>query len=115
MTTRSSLVSRPALRGRAAMRPASIDQELDSKRLGFLHELVPKARGLAALVNRMVQARMTAVVRRLASSVPFGEGLNLSDKMMTSIPPEQIGRMMSGLEAAELILRLVQGRGRPRE
>jgi hypothetical protein len=63
----------------------------------------------------MVQARMTAVVRRLASSVPFGEGLNLSDKMMTSIPPEQIGRMMSGLEAAELILRLVQGRGRPRE
>jgi hypothetical protein len=62
----------------------------------------------------MVQARMTAVVRRLASSVPFGEGLNLSDKMMTSIPPEQIGRMMSGLEA-ELILRLVQGRGRPRE
>jgi hypothetical protein len=55
-----------------------------------------------------------AVVRRLASSVPSGEGLNLSDKMMTSIPPEQIGRMMSGLEA-ELILRLVQGRGRPRE
>jgi hypothetical protein len=39
----------------------------------------------------MVQARMTAVVRRLASSVPFGEGLNLSDKMMTSIPPEQAG------------------------
>jgi hypothetical protein len=32
---------------------------------------------------------------------------------MTSIPPEQIGRMMSGVEAAELILRLVQGRGRP--
>ena len=57
---------------------------------------------------------MTAVVRRLASSVPSGEGLNLSDKMMTSTPPEQIGRMMSGLEA-ELILRLVQGRGRPRE
>jgi hypothetical protein len=61
----------------------------------------------------MVQARMTAMVRRLASGVPFGEGLNLSAKMMTSIPPEQIGRMMSGVEAAELILRLVQGRGRP--
>ena len=51
----------------------------------------------------MAQARMTAVVRRLASGVPFGEGLNLSAEMMTSMPPEQIGRMMSGLEAAELI------------
>ena len=61
----------------------------------------------------MFQARMTAVARRLAPGVPFGEGLNLSAKKMTSIPPEQIGRMMSGLEAAELILRLVQGRGRP--
>jgi hypothetical protein len=61
----------------------------------------------------MFQARMTAVVRRLAPTVPFGEGLNLTAKMMTSIAPEQIGRMMSGVEAAELILRLVQGRGRP--
>jgi hypothetical protein len=61
----------------------------------------------------MFQARMTAVVRRLASGVPFGEGLTLSAKMMTSIPPGEIGRMMSGMEAAELILRLVQGRGRP--
>jgi hypothetical protein len=26
----------------------------------------------------MVQARMTTVVRRLASGLPFGEGLNLS-------------------------------------
>jgi hypothetical protein len=60
----------------------------------------------------MVQARMTAVVRRLASVLPFGEGLNLSAEMMTSIPPEQIGRMMSGPEAAELILRLVQSRRR---
>ena len=56
---------------------------------------------------------MTAVVRRLAPGVPFGEGLKLSARMMTSIAPEQIGRMMSGLEAAELILELVQGRGRP--
>ena len=61
----------------------------------------------------MFQARVTAVVRRLAPAVPFGEGLNLTAKMMTSMPPEQIGRMMSGVEAAELILRLVQGRGRP--
>jgi hypothetical protein len=60
----------------------------------------------------MFQARMTAVVRRLAPTVPFSEGLNLTAKTMTSIPPEQIGRMMSGVEAADLILRLVQGRGR---
>jgi hypothetical protein len=56
---------------------------------------------------------MTAVVRRVASGVPFGEGLNLSAELMSSIPPEQIGRVMSGPETAELILRLVRGRGRP--
>jgi hypothetical protein len=61
----------------------------------------------------MFQARVTAVVQRLAPRVPFGEGLKLTAKMMTAIEPEQIGRMMSGVEAAELILRLVQGRGRP--
>jgi hypothetical protein len=61
----------------------------------------------------MFQARMTAVVRRLAPRVPFGQGLKLSAKMITAIPAEEIGRMMSGVEATELILRLVQGRGRP--
>src|SRR6516225_11244082 len=61
----------------------------------------------------MFQARMTAVVRRLAPGVPFGEGLLLTAKMMAAIPPEEIGRMMSGVEAAELILRLVRDRGRP--
>jgi hypothetical protein len=61
----------------------------------------------------MLQARMTAVVRRLAPGVPFGEGLKLTAKMMTTIPPEEIGRMMSGVEAAELILRLVRDRGGP--
>ena len=61
----------------------------------------------------MFQARMTAVVRRLAPGVPFGEGLKLTAKMMAAIPPEEVGRMMSGVEAAELILRLVRDRGRP--
>jgi hypothetical protein len=60
----------------------------------------------------MFQARMTAVVRRLAPGVPFGEGLNLTAEMMAAIAPEKIGRMMSGVEAAELIRRLVKGRGR---
>jgi hypothetical protein len=53
----------------------------------------------------MFRARMSAVVRRLAPGVPFGEGLKLSAEMMTTIPPEEIGRMMSGVEATELILR----------
>jgi hypothetical protein len=53
--------------------------------------------------------------RRFAPGVPFGEVLEVSDNMMTSIPPEQIGRMLSGDEASQLILRLVDGRGRPRK
>jgi hypothetical protein len=58
----------------------------------------------------MFQARMTAVVRRLAPGLPFGEGLKLTARMMAVMPPEEIGRMVFGVEAAELILRLVQGR-----
>ena len=53
----------------------------------------------------MFRARITAVVRRLAPDVPFAEGLELSAEMMMTIPSEKIGRMMSGVEAAELILR----------
>jgi hypothetical protein len=62
-----------------------------------------------------VSARMTAVVRRLAPGVPFGENLKLSAKVMTSTPSEQIGRMLSGDEASQLILRLVDGRYRPEQ
>jgi hypothetical protein len=61
----------------------------------------------------MFQACMTSLVRRFAPEVPFGEGLELSARMMTTIPPKQIGRMLSGKEASQLILRLVEGRGRP--
>jgi hypothetical protein len=61
----------------------------------------------------MHDARMTAVVRRLAPGVPLGEGLQLSAGMMTVLTA-QIGRMMSGAEAAELILQLVEGRRRPK-
>jgi hypothetical protein len=61
--------------------------------------------------SSMFQARMTAVVRRLAPGVPFGEALKLTAKMMSALPPEEIGRMMSGVEATELIHRLIQGRG----
>ena len=61
----------------------------------------------------MFQARMTAVVRRLAPGVPFGESLKLTAKMMSAIPREDIGSLMTGVDASELIRRLVQGRGRP--
>jgi hypothetical protein len=61
----------------------------------------------------MFQARMTIVARRLAPGVPFGKGLKLTAKMVAAIPPEEIGRMMSEVEAAELILRIVRDRGRP--
>jgi hypothetical protein len=32
--------------------------------------------------------------------------------MILAIPPEDIGRLMTGVNATELIRRLVQGRGR---
>jgi hypothetical protein len=48
----------------------------------------------------MFQARMIAVVRRLAPGVPFGEGLNLTAETMTAIPPEKTGRMMSGVRSS---------------
>jgi hypothetical protein len=61
----------------------------------------------------MFQARMTIVARRLAPGAPFGEGLKLSAEMILAIPPEDIGRLMSSRETAELIRRLVQARGKP--
>ena len=49
------------------------------------------------------------------ADVPFGEAHELSAKMMTSMPPTQIGRMMSGAEAAKMIGRLVERRVKPEE
>jgi hypothetical protein len=43
----------------------------------------------------------------------LGESLKLTAKMTVAVPPEEIGRMMSGIEAAELIIRIVRDRGRP--
>jgi hypothetical protein len=63
----------------------------------------------------MFQARMTAVVRRFVPGVPFGEGLEVSDKMMTIDPTGADRQELSGDEASQLILRLVDGRGRPRQ
>ena len=58
----------------------------------------------------MDEARMTAVLRRFAPGVPFDDGLKLSLKLVESIPPEQMGRMLSGDEASRLMLLLVDSR-----
>jgi hypothetical protein len=53
----------------------------------------------------MFQARMTAVVRRLAPGVAVWRRSQASVETVAAIPPEQIGRMISGVEAEALILR----------
>jgi hypothetical protein len=59
----------------------------------------------------MPQAHTNAVTRGLAAV----EAHELSTEMMTSVLPTQIGRIMSGAEAAQMIVRLVQGRVKPEE
>jgi hypothetical protein len=65
------------------------------------------ADGLVGVVimeaRSMLQARLNAAVRTTASGVPFAEGHELSTRLMASVPPTHIGRMLSGAEAAELI------------
>jgi hypothetical protein len=61
----------------------------------------------------MFQARMNAVVRRFAPGIPFGNGYELSAKMMTAIAPIKVGRMLSGPEARQLILQIVESRDGP--
>jgi len=63
----------------------------------------------------MLQAHTDAVTRGFGGGEPFGEVHELSAKMMASAPSVQIGRMMSGAEAARVIARLVEGRGKPEE
>jgi hypothetical protein len=80
--------------------------------LTFGHARQPAAGIVIIEAPSMHEARMTAVLRRLAPGVPFEEGLKLSAKAVASIPPEQIGRMLSGDEASRLMLRLVDNRPR---
>ena len=63
----------------------------------------------------MLQAYTNAVTRGLAGGLTFGEIHELSARMAATIPPDQIDRMVSGKEAAHMIVRLVEGRGRPEE
>ena len=70
--------------------------------LTFGHALQPVAGIVIIEAPSMDEARMTGV--------PFGEGLKLSAKLVASIPPDQIGRMLSGDEMSRLMLRLVDSR-----
>jgi hypothetical protein len=63
----------------------------------------------------MLQAHTDAVTRGIGGGEPFGEVHELSAKMMTSAPSAQIGKMMSGAEAARVIARLVRAAGSPRK
>ena len=78
--------------------------------LTFGHARQPVAGIVIIEAPSMDEARMTAVLRRFAPGVPFGDGLKLSPKLVESIPPEQMGRMLSGDEASRLMLRLVDSR-----
>jgi len=52
----------------------------------------------------LIQARMNAAVEGIIDAgAPFVEGHKLSAKLMASVLPSQVGRKMSGAEAAELI------------
>jgi hypothetical protein len=63
----------------------------------------------------MLEAYTNAVARGLAADASFGEAYELGAKMMKSVPPTQIGKMMSGVEAAQMIGRLVERREKPEE
>jgi hypothetical protein len=61
----------------------------------------------------LIQARMNAAVEGIIDAgAPFVEGHKLSAKLMASVLPSQVGRRMSGAEAAELI-RWLESRRKP--
>jgi hypothetical protein len=51
----------------------------------------------------LIHARLEAAARGIDAGAPFAEGHELSSTLVASILPSQIGRKMSGAEAAELI------------
>jgi hypothetical protein len=63
----------------------------------------------------MLQAYRNAMTQGLAGGLTSGEVHELTAKMAATIPPDQIDRMLSGKEAARMIVRLVESRGTPEE
>ena len=98
-------VSAPVLKSRLlALRAAPAQQ------MSYFWLTYGSADGLVGVIimeaPSMLQARMNAAVRSIAAGAPFAEGHELSARLMASVPPTQVGRMLSGSEAAELIRRL---------
>jgi hypothetical protein len=98
-------VSAPVLKSRLlALRAAPAQQ------MSYFWLTYGSADGLVSVVimeaPSMLQARMNAALPSIAASAPFAEGHELSARLMASVPLTQVGRMLSGAEAAELIRRL---------
>jgi hypothetical protein len=88
-----------------------------AKQMSYFWLTYGSAAGLIGAVimeaSTLLQARSDATVQGIvATGAPFAEGHELSVRLMASVPPKQVGRMMSGAEAAELLRRL-EGRTGP--
>jgi hypothetical protein len=99
-------VSAPVLKSRLlALRTAPAQQ------MSYFWLTYGSADGLIGVVimeaSTLIQARMRATAQGIAGAgAPFAEGHELSANLIALVPPTQIGRMMSGTEAMQLIRRL---------
>jgi hypothetical protein len=53
----------------------------------------------------LIQARIKAAVSGIDGGAPFAKGHLLGAELVALVPPTQIGRMLSGNEAAKLLAR----------
>ena len=105
-------VSAPVLKSRLLALKA-----VPAKQTSYFWLTYGSADGLIGAVimeaSTLMQARANATVHGIvAAGAPFAEGHELSARLMASVDPTQVGRMMSGAEAAELLRRL-EGRPKP--
>jgi hypothetical protein len=98
-------VSAPVLKSRLMALRA-----MPAKQMSYFWLTYGSADGLIGVVvmeaSTLTQARKKVSVQGIAAAdAPFAEGHELSARLMASVPPTQVGRMMSGAEAVELIRR----------
>ena len=96
-------VSAPVLKSRLLALKA-----VPAKQTSYFWLTYGSADGLIGAVimeaSTLMQARTNATVHGIvAAGAPFAEGHELSARLMASVPPTQVGRTMSGAEAAELL------------
>jgi hypothetical protein len=63
--------------------------------------------------SSLPRARMNIAMRSVAVGAPFAEGYELSLRQRALVPTSQIGRVLSGVEAAELLRRFEEGYSPP--